>query len=151
MATPAGQHALLWIFGNNVEDRFGHVGYGLFYLACGYIAAYGFAFANADLGEPLLGASGAIAGVLGAYLALYPRVRVWSLVPFLFFIPLRLPVWLVLGAWFLMQWAYAIGFAVSDAASVAYLAHVIGFVVGYVVAWPFRPRTPRNVPWPQDA
>jgi membrane associated rhomboid family serine protease len=137
-----GNMLFLWIFGNNVEDRFGHLGYALFYVVCGYVAAYGFAFANHDSSEPLVGASGAIAGVLGAYLALYPRVRVWSLVPFLFFIPLRLPVWLVLGTWFIIQWAYSVGVAVSNAGAVAYLAHVIGFVFGYLIARPFRLPTP---------
>ncbi len=137
-----GNMLFLWIFGNNVEDRFGHLGFALFYVLCGYVAAYGFAFANPDLADPLVGASGAIAGVLGAYLALYPRVRVWSLVPFLFFIPLRLPVWLVLGLWFLIQWAYSVGFAVSEAGAVAYLAHVIGFVLGYLIARPFRQPSP---------
>ena len=79
---------------------------------------------------PLIGASGAIAGVLGAYLVLYPRARVVSLVPFFFFIPLRLPAWLVLGGWFVLQYLYARGAAVTDAGGVAYLAHVVGFVVG---------------------
>ncbi len=130
----------LWVFGNNIEDRFGHLGFAVFYAFCGYVAAYGFAFVNADLTVPLIGASGAVAGVLGAYLALYPRVRVWSLVPILFFIPLRLPVWFVLGLWFVLQWIYSIGFAVSDAGSVAYIAHVLGFVTGLVIALPFRRR-----------
>ena len=149
-----GNMLFLWIFGNNVEDRFGHALYAVFYVVCGYIATYGFALANSGSAEPLVGASGAIAGVLGAYLALYPRVRIWSLVPFLLFIPLRLPVWLVLGGWFLVQWAYAVGFAVSNAGGVAYLAHVIGFVVGYLIARPFRRRTPptyrsgRPAPYP---
>jgi len=143
-----GNMLFLWIFGNNVEDRFGHLGYAAFYLVCGYIAAYGFAFFNRDVDQPLIGASGAIAGVLGAYLALYPRVRVWSLVPFLFFIPLRLPVWLVLGLWFVIQWVYSVGIAVSAAGSIAYLAHVIGFVAGYIMARPFRPpvQPPYRVP-----
>jgi len=136
-----GNMLFLWVFGNNVEDRFGHLGYALFYVLCGYAATYGFALANADLAEPLVGASGAVAGVLGAYLALYPRVKVWSLVPFLLFIPLRLPVWLVLGLWFVIQWVYSVGIAVSEAGAVAYLAHVIGFVVGYLIARPFRPPT----------
>jgi membrane associated rhomboid family serine protease len=135
-----GNMLFLWIFGNNVEDRFGHLGYAFFYVLCGYVAAYGFALFNTGMTEPLVGASGAIAGVLGAYLALYPRVRVWSLVPFLFFIPLRLPVWLVLGLWFVIQWVYSVGIAVSEAGSVAYLAHVIGFLFGYVIGRPFRPR-----------
>jgi membrane associated rhomboid family serine protease len=138
----------LWVFGNNIEDRFGHLGYALFYVFCGYVAAYGFAFANADSSVALIGASGAVAGVLGAYLALYPRVRVWSLVPILFFIPLRLPVWFVLGLWFVIQWAYSTGFAVSEAGSVAYLAHVFGFIAGLLIALPFRRRARPRLPDP---
>lgn len=128
-----GNMLFLWVFGNNVEDRFGRFRYLLFYLGCGVIATYGFALANPDSTEALIGASGAIAGVLGAYLILYPRARVWSLVPVLFFIPLRLPAWLVLGLWFLLQWVYTAGYAVSQAGSVAYLAHVLGFVAGALV------------------
>jgi membrane associated rhomboid family serine protease len=102
------------------------------------VSAYGFALANRNSTEVLIGASGAIAGVLGAYIVLWPRARVWSLVPFLFFIPLPLPAWLVLGLWFLLQWAYTTGFAVSSAGSVAYLAHVYGFVAGAIVAFIVR-------------
>ena len=133
-----GNMLFLWIFGNNVEDRFGRLRFLLFYLACGVVATYGFALANADSTEVLIGASGAIAGVLGAYLVLYPRARVWSLVPVLLFIPLRLPAWLVLGGWFLLQWAYTAGYAVSQAGSVAYLAHVLGFLAGVLVALVIR-------------
>ncbi|HEX6469894.1 MAG TPA: rhomboid family intramembrane serine protease [Streptosporangiaceae bacterium] len=129
-----GNMLFLWIFGNNVEDRFGRLRYLLFYLVCGYVAAYGFALADPTSTTPLIGASGAIAGVLGAYIVLFPRARVWSLVPVLFFIPLRLPAWFVLGLWFVLQWAYSAGHAVSNAGNVAYLAHVFGFVTGVVVA-----------------
>jgi membrane associated rhomboid family serine protease len=132
----------LWVFGNNVEDRLGRIRYLLFYLVCGYAAAYAFALVSPDSTTPLIGASGAIAGVLGAYLVLYPRARVWSLVPFLLFIPLRLPAWLVLGLWFLLQWAYSAGFAVSQAGDVAYLAHVAGFLLGALLALPLRARPP---------
>jgi membrane associated rhomboid family serine protease len=128
-----GNMLFLWIFGNNVEDRFGHLRYLLFYLGCGMVAAYGFAAANPNSTEVLIGASGAIAGVLGAYIALFPRARVWSLVPVLFFIPLRLPAWLVLGGWFLLQWLYASGRLVATGGSVAYLAHVFGFIAGLLV------------------
>ena len=139
-----GNMLFLWVFGNNLEDRFGRLGFPLFYVFCGYVAAYGFALFNADSATPVIGASGAVAGVLGAYLALWPRVRVWSLVPILFFIPLRLPVWLVLGMWFAIQWVYSVGIAVSDAGSVAYLAHVFGFIAGLLVALPLRrPAQPR--------
>ena len=133
-----GNMLFLWIFGNNIEDRFGRLGYLLFYLACGMAATYGFALTHADSTDVLIGASGAIAGVLGAYIVLYPRARVWSLVPVLFFIPLRLPAWFVLGLWFLLQWVYTAGYAVSSAGSVAYVAHVFGFVLGALVALTMR-------------
>jgi membrane associated rhomboid family serine protease len=141
-----GNMLFLWVFGNNVEDRLGRLRFLLFYLVCGYAAAYAFALVNAGSAEPLIGASGAVAGVLGAYLVLYPRARVWSLVPFLLFIPLRLPAWLVLGLWFLLQWAYSAGFAVSQAGSVAYLAHVAGFLLGALLALPLRGRPARPLP-----
>ncbi|MEU5129804.1 rhomboid family intramembrane serine protease [Streptomyces mobaraensis] len=137
-----GNMLFLWIFGDNVEDRLGHVRYLLFYGFCGYAAAYGFALADTDSGTPLIGASGAIAGVLGAYLVLFPRARVWVLVPFLLFLPLRLPSWVVLGLWFVLQAVYSYGAGVSDAANVAYLAHVVGFVTGMLLAWPLRRGAP---------
>jgi membrane associated rhomboid family serine protease len=137
-----GNMLFLWVFGNNVEDRLGRLGYLLFYLVCGYAASYAFGLANAGSVEPLIGASGAISGVLGAYLVLYPRARVWSLVPFLFFIPLRLPAWLVLGLWFVLQWIYSAGYTGSQGGSVAYLAHVIGFILGAAVALPLCSRQP---------
>jgi membrane associated rhomboid family serine protease len=137
-----GNMLFLWVFGNNVEDRMGRFKFLVFYLLCGYVAAYGFALVNAGATDPLIGASGAVSGVLGAYLILYPRAKVWSLVPILLFIPLRLPAWLVLGVWFLLQWAYSSGLAVSDAGSVAYVAHVFGFVFGFLAAIPFLRRRP---------
>ncbi|PAZ15844.1 rhomboid family intramembrane serine protease [Streptomyces sp. SA15] len=137
-----GNMLFLLIFGNNIEDRMGHIRFALFYVACGYAAAYGFALANADSADPLIGASGAIAGVLGAYLVLYPKARVWVLVPFLIFLPLRLPAWIVLGSWFGLQAVYSSGQGVSSAGTVAYLAHVVGFVAGMLIAWPLRPGTP---------
>ncbi|MCQ4083968.1 rhomboid family intramembrane serine protease [Streptomyces sp. RB6PN25] len=138
-----GNMLFLWIFGNNIEDRMGRLRYLLFYLVCGYAAGYGFALTDPASTQPLVGASGAIAGVLGAYLVLYPRARVWSLVPFLFFIPLRLPAWLILGMWFVLQALYSTGNGVATGAeAVAYIAHVIGFIVGLLIALPLRPGTP---------
>ncbi|GGZ88645.1 hypothetical protein GCM10010389_28750 [Streptomyces echinoruber] len=136
-----GNMLFLWIFGNNIEDRMGHVRFFLFYVVCGYAAGYGFALLNADSSDPLIGASGAIAGVLGAYLVLYPRARVWVLVPFLIFLPLRLPAWIVLGFWFVLQAVYSSGQGVSQAGTVAYAAHVIGFLAGMLLALPLRPGT----------
>jgi membrane associated rhomboid family serine protease len=129
----AGNMLFLFVFGNNVEDRLGHLRYLLFYLACGYLATYGFALSDPSSDETLVGASGAIAGVLGAYLLLFPRARVTSLVPFLFFLPVWLPAWVVLGSWFVLQWLYFQGAATAQGAGVAYLAHVVGFIAGVVL------------------
>lgn len=137
-----GNMLFLAIFGNNIEDRLGRLRYLLFYLVCGYAAAYGFALADPSSSVPLVGASGAIAGVLGAYLVLYPRAPVWGLVPFLFFLPLRLPAWVVLGMWFVLQAFYSAGYGTSEAGTVAYLAHVAGFAVGALLAVPLRAGTP---------
>lgn len=135
-----GNMLFLAVFGNNVEDRMGRGWYVLFYFACGYAAGYGFALLDPSSTGPLVGASGAIAGVLGAYLLLYPKARVWGLIPFLFFIPLRVPAWLMLGMWFVLQAVYAAGYGTSSAGSVAYPAHVAGFVVGALLALPLRSR-----------
>lgn len=143
-----GNMLFLWVFGNNIEDRLGKLRFIAFYLVCGYVAAYGFAFVNATSTVPLVGASGAIAGVLGAYIILYPRARVWSLVPIFFFIPLRLPAWLVLGMWFVLQWIYSAGIGVAEGGSVAYLAHVLGFVTGVVLALPLERRPPIEQRYP---
>ncbi|MFH9662149.1 rhomboid family intramembrane serine protease [Streptomyces sp. NPDC017248] len=137
-----GNMLFLLIFGNNVEDRMGHIRFFLFYVVCGYAAGYGFALLDPASPDPLIGASGAIAGVLGAYLVLYPRARVWVLVPFLVFLPLRLPAWLVLGFWFALQAVYSSGHGVSGAGTVAYAAHVAGFLAGMLLAWPLKPGTP---------
>ncbi len=127
-----GNMLFLFIFGNNVEDRFGRLGFSAFYLLCGYTSAYAFAFTQPHSTDPLIGASGAIAGVLGAYLWLYPRARVIALVPFLLFLPLQLPAWLVLGSWFLLQAFYAQGGGLGDG-NVAYVSHVVGFGIGLLL------------------
>ncbi|MDP9183473.1 MAG: rhomboid family intramembrane serine protease [Actinomycetota bacterium] len=139
-----GNMLFLFVFGNNVEDRMGRLRYLLFYLGCGYAATYGFALFDSSSDQPLVGASGAIAGVLGAYLVLYPRARVLSLLSFFFFLPVRLPAWLVLGGWFLLQYVYARGAGVAAGPQVAYRAHVVGFVVGaaVVLAMGLRSRPP---------
>ncbi len=133
-----GNLLFLFVFGNNVEDRLGRLRFLLFYLACGFAATYGFALPFAGSDQPLVGASGAIAGVLGAYLVLFPRAKVWSLLTFFFFLPVRLPAWLVLGSWFVLQYLYTRGAGLSETTGVAYLAHVIGFVVGAALVWRLR-------------
>ena len=123
-----GNMWFLWIFGNNVEEAFGSMGYLVMYLAAGIAATYVFVFANVGSTDPLVGASGAIAGVLGSYLVLFPKHRVTSLV-FFFFVPV--PAFIFLGIWFLLQ------FATPDV-SVAWEAHVGGFLFGLVVTLPLR-------------
>lgn len=128
----AGNMLFLLVFGNNVEDRLGRLHFLLFYLVSGYLATYTYAFLNPAEISPLVGASGAIAGVLGAYLYLYPRAKVTSLVPFLLFLPLRFPAWAVLGSWFLLQLPPAQHLlGVPADGTVAYLAHVAGFLAGF--------------------
>jgi membrane associated rhomboid family serine protease len=133
-----GNMLFLMVFGNNVEDRLGRLRYLAFYLLCGAVATYGFALPFAGSDQPLVGASGAIAGVLGAYLVLFPRARVWSLLTFFFFLPVRLPAWLVLGSWFVLQYLYARGAGLSESTGVAYLAHVLGFLAGMALVWRLR-------------
>jgi membrane associated rhomboid family serine protease len=118
----------LWIFGNNVEEAFGHLGYLLFYMAAGIAATVGFVMVNPDLTVPLIGASGAIAGVMGAYLVLFPRHQVLTVI---IFRVVAIPAVAFLGFWFVSQFLF-------DAEGVAWEAHVAGFVFGAVVALPFR-------------
>jgi membrane associated rhomboid family serine protease len=132
-----GNMVFLYVFGAMVEERMGRLPYLLFYVAVGYLATYGYALTEwhgADSGQALVGASGAIAGVLGAYLRLYPKARVTSVIPMLLFLPLRFPAWVVLGLWFVIQ-----GVSVRDtsaaAPDVAYAAHLIGFTGGFLFAW----------------
>ncbi|WP_322768606.1 rhomboid family intramembrane serine protease [Frankia sp. Cr1] len=132
-----GNMLFLGVFGNNIEDRMGRLLYLIFYVVCGYTAAYGFALFEPESTTTLIGASGAIAGVLGAYLVVFPRARVIGLVTFLFFLPFWLPAWLVLGFWFVLQYVYFTGMGVADGGSVAYGAHVVGFVFGAVAVLPF--------------
>jgi membrane associated rhomboid family serine protease len=135
-----GNMLFLLVFGNNVEDRMGRLKFLLFYLVCGYAATYGFALFKSGSTASLVGASGAIAGVLGAYLVTFPRARVVSLLTFFFFIPVPLPAWVVLGSWFVLQYLYFTGIGVAQGGDVAYGAHVVGFVVGALLVLPFVDR-----------
>jgi membrane associated rhomboid family serine protease len=128
-----GNMLYLWIFGNNVEDAVGHVKFVVFYLACGVAAALIQGFADPSSAMPMVGASGAIAGVLGAYLLLYPRAQVLVLIPLGFFIQiLRIPAVFVLGFWFLLQFISQAMTAAGggQGGGVAYWAHIGGFVAG---------------------
>ncbi|MEU5318184.1 rhomboid family intramembrane serine protease [Streptomyces sp. NPDC021056] len=128
-----GNMLFLYVFGVLTEERMGRVQFTLFYLGCGYLALLGYAAANADSEQSLVGASGAISAVLGAFLYLFPGARVTSLLPFLFFLPLRFPAWVVLPFWAALQWLAA-GQA-SQGPGVAYLAHLVGFGLGFAFAW----------------
>ena len=137
-----GHMLYLFIFGDNVEDALGHVSYALFYLLCGVVAALAQAFAAPHSTVPMIGASGAIAGVLGAYFVLYPGARVLTLVPFfVFFQILEVPAFFFLLFWFLLQFAsgaLSIGSAAALQGGVAWWAHVGGFATGLLVALAVR-------------
>ncbi|MEU0075164.1 rhomboid family intramembrane serine protease [Streptomyces sp. NPDC006332] len=128
-----GNMLFLYVFGVMTEERMGRVQFTLFYVGCGYLALLGYAAANADSEQSLVGASGAISAALGAFLYLFPGARVTSLLPFLFFLPLRFPAWVVLPFWAALQWLAA-GRAASGP-GVAYLAHLVGFGLGFGYAW----------------
>jgi membrane associated rhomboid family serine protease len=135
-----GNMLFLFVFGNNVEDRLGRLRYLLCYVGWGLVATYGFALTVPSSDGVVVGASGAVAGVLGAYLVLFPRARVISLVPFLLFLPLPLPAWLVLGFWFVLQAMYSWGGTLAEGSNVAYVAHVAGFAAGFLTAKLLRRR-----------
>lgn len=124
---------VLWIFGNNIEDVFGHVPYAVFYLVSGILASMAHVLLNPGSTIPVVGASGAIAAVMGAYLVLHPAARVTSIIPPLFFIPFEVPAAVFLGIWFLGQFALA-----GATTSIAWEAHVGGFAVGVLWAWRTR-------------
>lgn len=141
----------LWIFGDNVEDRMGHVRYALFYLACGFLATLAHAFSAAGSTIPTLGASGAIAGVLGAYLILFPHVRVITFIPLGFMMLMReLPALIVLGLWFVLQLftgVASIGIEQgAEQGGVAWFAHIGGFVAGMILVFLLGVRRTKATP-----
>ncbi len=128
-----GNMLYLWIFGDNIEDRLGRRRFVAFYLLCGTLAALGQGVADPRSTVPMIGASGAISGVLGAYLVLYPRAKVLVLLPLLIFVTtVRVPALVVLGIWFAAQLLSSLA-AAPGAGGVAFAAHVGGFVAGVVL------------------
>lgn len=131
----------MWIFGNNVEDAMGHVRFVLFYVLCGLAAAALQVVSDPNSGVPMVGASGAIGGVMGAYVLLYPRVHVHLLVIFGFYVTtVAVPAVMMLGYWFLLQLIGGFGSLGSAGGGVAFWAHIGGFVAGLVLIVLFRDR-----------
>jgi len=134
-----GNMWFLWIFGNNVEDSMGHVRFAVFYLLCGLAAAACQVAAAPTSAVPMVGASGAIGGVMGAYVMLYPRVRVHLLVILGFYVDrISVPAYFMLGYWFLLQLLGGAMAAGSQEGGVAFWAHVGGFAAGAALVWLFR-------------
>jgi membrane associated rhomboid family serine protease len=153
-----GNMLYLWIFGDNVEDRMGHLRYLIFYLLCGWTASYAHIWSDPTSRLPSIGASGAIAGVLGAYLTLYPRARVVTLLPLGLFTQLvQVPAVFFLGFWFLQQFlsgALALAGPTAFTGGVAWWAHIGGFVAGLLLVWLFESRSrrpPRRDKWWEDS
>jgi len=136
-----GNMWFLWVFGNNIEDSMGHLRFLVFYLLAGVLAAGAHVWSAPASGVPTVGASGAISAVMGAYLILYPRVRVYTLVFIVIFVRiLPLPAWLILGEWFLLQLLYGTASA-GVGGGVAFWAHVGGFLSGVVLIKLFENRS----------
>ncbi|MBI2767471.1 MAG: rhomboid family intramembrane serine protease [Chloroflexi bacterium] len=150
-----GNMLFLWVFGDNVEDRMGHFGYLLFYLVAGVVAGLTQAFINPDSVTPVVGASGAIAGVLGAYIIWFPRATVRVIIPFfiLIFIPLPVPAVVMIGLWFLqnlLSGVATLGNVNAPDAGVAFFAHIGGFVFGAALVLLVLKPLGRGAPrWPE--
>ena len=134
-----GNMLYLWIFGNNIEDVMGHAKFILFYAICGVVAALSHALIDPESTIPMIGASGAISGVLGAYLMLFPRARVLVFIPIGFFSQMiHVPAAVVLGLWFLMQ-VFSGGMSLGhEGGGVAFFAHIGGFIAGMILIGIFK-------------
>jgi membrane associated rhomboid family serine protease len=134
-----GNMWFLWIFGNNIEDSMGHLRFAAFYLLTGAIAAGAHIVFDPTSTIPMVGASGAISAIMGAYLVLYPRARVDTLFFFIIFIRvIPLPAWVMLGYWMVLQLSGSFATSVAGGGGVAYMAHIGGFVAGFVLILLFR-------------
>jgi membrane associated rhomboid family serine protease len=145
----------LWIFGDNVEDRMGHGRFLAFYQLCGAAAALAQAMAVPDSIVPMVGASGAIAGVMGAYLVMYPKSRIVTLLPIPIFIQLiEVPAVVFLGLWFFLQFLSGVGSSMTPengiSGGIAFWAHVAGFVAGTIAVFAFRRPERQRVEWWHD-
>jgi membrane associated rhomboid family serine protease len=137
----------LWIFGNNIEDKLGHVRFIFFYIFCGIIAAYAYAITAPDSHIPMVGASGAISGILGAYILLFPKAMVHTIVILgFFFTIIKIPALIVIGFWAIIQLASGLlSTGVHDKGGIAWFAHIGGFLIGLLTVKLWLPR--RNRLW----
>jgi membrane associated rhomboid family serine protease len=137
-----GNMLYLWVFGDNVEDKLGHMRYLSFYLICGIAASLLHIYIEPTSTMPSLGASGAISGVLGAYIVMFPKARVLTLIPIFIFIQItELPAYIILGFWFILQFLngmLSVKYALASSGGVAWWAHIGGFVAGLILVVPFR-------------
>jgi len=142
-----GNMLYLWIFGDNVEDRMGHWKFLLFYLLCGVASAYAHLYTNSTSQIPTIGASGAVSGVMGAYMLLYPRARIMMLVFIFFFITVvAVPAVTFLVFWVLLQFLSGMFTSfIGQTGGVAWWAHIGGFACGVTLVWLFRKREHRPV------
>ena len=151
-----GNMLFLWIFGDNVEDRMGHGRFVVFYLLCGAAAALAQTAMSPESVVPMVGASGAVAGVMGAYFVLYPHSRIVTLIPlFVFFHVMEVPAIVFLGLWFVLQFVSGIGSIAAatggePAGGIAFWAHVAGFVAGVSGVLVFRRPERQRVEWWND-
>ena len=148
-----GNMLYLWIFGDNVEDRMGHGRFLAFYVLCGVAAALGQTITSPDSPVPMVGASGAVAGVMGAYFVLYPHSRILTLLPFIFIQIVEVPAVFFLGVWFVMQFLSGVGSIATTTGEptggIAFWAHIAGFAAGVVGVFVFR-RPQRSERWRDD-
>ncbi len=138
----AGNMLFLWVFGDNIEDTMGHFGYLVFYLLCGVAATMAHVYVHPNSTVPAIGASGAISGVLAAYMALFPHGLIRTLVLFGWLpVVFLVPAWIMIGYWVLLQFIngfLSLGLPTAEGEGVAYFAHLGGFVAGLVLVWFFR-------------
>jgi membrane associated rhomboid family serine protease len=137
-----GNMLYLWIFGDNVEDKLGHIRFLVFYLLCGIAASALHIVLEPTSNVPTIGASGAISGILGAYILMFPRARVLTLIPIFIFIQIaELPAYVILGLWFVLQFfngMLSLGYANAGMGGVAWWAHIGGFIAGLLLVIPLR-------------
>lgn len=137
-----GNMLYLWVFGDNIEDKLGHSRYLVFYLICGLLSTGLYVYVDPQSAVPTIGASGAISGILGAYVLLFPKAKVLTVIPIFIFLQfVELPAIIVLGLWFVLQFfsgLASLGYQTAEAGGIAWWAHIGGFVGGLLLIFPFR-------------